>query len=81
VNLVMVRYRVIVDRDRCTGCGMSIGRCPTHIGQLLRVLTTDKEDESLGFFSEELYDHVKTLVDLCPSKAIVIEKTKRALRM
>jgi ferredoxin len=70
----MAEYRVIVHRDRCIGCGASVGRCPTHIRQLLQLLTPDQEDKSLGFFSEELYDGVRTLVELCPSKAIMIEK-------
>ena len=73
-KLVVVTYRVIVDRDRCIGCGISIGRCPTHARLLSQILESDHKGMSGGIFSEETYDRVKKLVDECPEKAIIIEK-------
>ena len=73
----MVKYRVIVDRDRCASCGISIGRCPTHARLLSQLLTKDSEDTSMGVFFEDIYDRVKELVKLCPEKAIIIEKIKQ----
>jgi len=70
----MVKYRVIVDRDRCISCGISIGRCPTHARLLSQLLTKDQEGMSMGFFSEDIYDRVKKLAEACPVKAIIIEK-------
>ena len=74
MKLVVVMYRVIVDRDRCIGCGISIGRCPTHVKLLSQILESDHTGMSMGIFSDEIYDRVKKLVDACPEKAIIIEK-------
>ncbi len=75
----MVKYRVVINRDRCVGCGMSVGRCPTHARLLARVLErnckkTSDERPSMGVFSEDVYDYVKKLVEACPEKALIIEK-------
>jgi ferredoxin len=75
----MVEYRMVVDRDRCTDCGLSTGRCPTHARLLARILKENNEEMSLertvvGVFSEEDYDQVKKLAEACPEKALIIEK-------
>lgn len=77
----MVKYRVVINRDRCVDCGISVGRCPTHARLLARVLgrnrkKTSDERPSMGVFSEDLYDYVKKLVEACPEKALIIEKIK-----
>jgi ferredoxin len=41
---------------------------------LAQLLTKNQEKGAMGFFSEDLYDRVKQLVDACPVNAIVIEK-------
>ena len=75
----MVAYRVVIDRDRCVDCGISIGQCPAHTRSLARVLRlnckqTSGERPAIGIFSEDLYDYVKKLVEACPEKALLIEK-------
>ena len=75
----MVKYRVIINRDRCVDCGISVGRCPTHARVLARVLEQDRkqtseERPSMGVFSEDLYDYVKKAIDACPERALIIEK-------
>ncbi len=75
----MVKYRVVINRDRCVDCGISVGRCPTHARSLARVLgqnrkQTPGERPSSRVFSEDLYDYVKKLVEACPEKALIIEK-------
>jgi ferredoxin len=75
----MVKYRVVINRDRCVDCGISVGRCPAHARLLARVLgqnckQTSGERPSMGVFSEDLYYYVKKLVEACPEKALIIEK-------
>ena len=70
----MIKYRVTVDMDRCVDCGIATGRCPTHARLLSQILNKNKEHTSMGVFSENLYDRVKQLVEMCPVKALIIEK-------
>jgi ferredoxin len=74
----MVQYRLVIDKDRCIGCGLSSGRCPTHARLLARILKKNNEKMSermvVGVFSEEDYDQVKKLAEACPEKALIIEK-------
>jgi Fe-S-cluster-containing dehydrogenase component len=74
----MARYRVIINKDRCIDCGISIGRCPIHAQLLARELKqnsnkSSKECSIMGVFSDNL-DYVKNLVERCPEKALVIQK-------
>lgn len=70
----MVKYRVTINRDLCIDCGIATGHCPTHAKELSRLLKKDQESQSMGVFLKPLYDHVKQLVDACPTKALIIEK-------
>lgn len=77
----MTKYRVIVDRDRCVDCGISIGRCPIHAQLLARELKPNsnqppEEYPTMGVFSENL-NYVKKLVERCPEKALLIEKIEQ----
>jgi Fe-S-cluster-containing dehydrogenase component len=77
----MTKYRVIVNRDRCTDCGMSIGRCPLHAQLLAHELKPNSNKSSkecliMGVFSENL-GYVKKLVERCPEKALVIQKIEQ----
>jgi hypothetical protein len=47
---------------------------PTHVWLLSQLLVKDREGKSMGFFSEDMYDRVKTLLEVCPEKTIMIEK-------
>lgn len=75
----MVKYQVVVDKNRCVDCGMSIGRCPLHAQLLARVLEQnakqppEKECMVMGVFSENL-EYVKALVERCPEKALFIKQ-------
>jgi Fe-S-cluster-containing dehydrogenase component len=73
----MLKYRVVFEGDRCLGCGMSVGRCPTHIWLLSQLLVKDQEGESIGFFYEDMYDRVKTLVEVCSTGAMKIEEIEQ----
>jgi ferredoxin len=73
----MIKYKVIFNRDRCIGCGISTGQCPTQAKTLSQLLSQNREGESIGVFSEEIYDQVKQLVEACPGKAIRIKKIKQ----
>jgi ferredoxin len=72
----MTKYRVIINRDRCVGCGISTGQCPTHAKTLSQLLNQNQEGVSVGIFSEGIYDRVKQLAEACPVKAIIIERIK-----
>jgi ferredoxin len=73
----MIKYKVIFNRDRCIGCGISTGQCPTQAKTLSQLLSQNREGESIGVFSEEIYDQVKQLAEACPGKAIRIKKIKQ----
>jgi ferredoxin len=70
----VAKYRVFINRDRCTGCGVSTGRCPTHAKTLSQLLSQTQEGESAGVFSEDIYDRIKQLAEACTAKAIIIKK-------
>lgn len=75
----MAKYRLIIDRERCTDCGISTGRCPTHARLLARILTKNNEKKSgkrtlMGIFPVEDYNQVEKLAEACPEKALIIEK-------
>ena len=88
----MAKYRLVINKDRCTDCGISAGRCPTHARLLARILTDNNEKKSgkrilMGVFSEKDYDHVKKLAEACPEKATIfgdrdelLEEAHRRLR-
>ncbi len=75
----MTKYRLVINRDRCVDCGISIGRCPIHARLLAQILEqncrqTSRDRPCMGAFSEDLHDSVKKLVESCPEKALIIEK-------
>ena len=72
----MVKYRVVIDKERCDRCGISIGRCPTHARLLAQILKRNNENKGIGIFSDKVYDYVKQLVEACPEKALIIEKVE-----
>ena len=73
-GICMMKYRVIINRDRCIDCGISTGQCPTHAKTLSQLLSANRKDMSVGVFSEDIYERVKKLAEACPVKAIIIEK-------
>jgi ferredoxin len=77
----MAKYRVIVDRNKCVDCGISIGRCPRHAQLLAQVLEPNSKQKpeeypSMGVFSENI-NYIKELVKRCPEKALVIKKIEQ----
>jgi len=73
----MTKYKVIINRNRCIDCGISTGQCPTQAKTLSKLLSQNREGESIGVFSEDIYNQVKQLAEACPAKAITIEKIKQ----
>jgi ferredoxin len=70
----MMKFRVIINRDRCIDCGISTGQCPTQAKTLSQLLSQNRKDMSVGVFSEDIYERIKKLAEACPVKAIIIEK-------
>jgi ferredoxin len=70
----MMKFRVVINRDRCIDCGISTGQCPTYAKTLSQLLSQNRKDMSVGVFSEDIYESVKKLIEACPVKAIIIEK-------
>ena len=78
----IVKYRVVVDKNRCVDCGISTGHCPVHARLLAQVLETNAQRtcgqrQIMGLFTENNYDYVKRLVESCPEKALIIERIER----
>jgi len=77
----MAKYRIIVNRDRCIDCGISIGRCPLHAQLLACELKRSpnhfsEECPIMGVFSDNL-EYIKSLVERCPEKALIIEEIEQ----
>lgn len=77
----MTKYRVIIDKEKCVDCGISIGRCPVHAKLLARELEpssklNQKKCPAMGVFSKN-FEIIKELVDRCPEKALVIKRIKK----
>ncbi|MET1159792.1 MAG: ferredoxin [Thermoprotei archaeon] len=77
----MARYRVIVDRNKCLGCGAAPAACPevfvlengkNRVVEKYSVETTS--ERSIGEIPEELYECARKGAEVCPVKAITIEK-------
>jgi len=78
----MVKYRVVIDKNRCVDCGISTGRCPVHARLLAQVLETNDqkicgERQIMGVFVENIYNYVEQLVESCPEKALIIERIEK----
>lgn len=78
----MGRYRVIVDRATCLGCGAAVAACSevfvlgsdngkNRVVDKYAVETSG--DISVGIIPEELYECAKTSAEVCPVGAIRIE--------
>jgi len=81
----LARYRVIVDRATCIGCGVAPATCPEvfELGAdsgknrvVNRYSVKTDESTSIGVVPEELYDCVKTASNTCPVNAIRVEKAE-----
>lgn len=79
----MPKYKVIVDRLTCIGCGAAPATCSevfelgldngkAKIVDKYSVHTDDKV--SIGIITEDLYECAKSGVEVCPVSAIRIEK-------
>lgn len=81
----MARYRIIVDRDMCIGCGIAPSTCSEvfELGEdngKNRVIEKYAEktsvNSSVGTVPEELLRCVKQAADSCPVQAITVEETR-----
>ncbi len=81
----MVKYKVVVDRSTCLGCGVA----PTVCGKVFALGTDNgknrvvqkyeietNENVSIGEVPEDLYECVKSAAESCPVNAIKIEEVK-----
>ena len=79
----MSKYRVIVDRSTCIGCGVA----PTVCSQVFELGTDNgknriidkfsvelSEEKSVGIIPEELYECAEEAASSCPVGAITVEK-------
>lgn len=80
---VLVKYKVIIDRDKCIACGAAPAACPEvfELGvdngknKVVDEYSVELSPEkSIGIIPEELYECAKNGADVCPVDAIVIEK-------
>ena len=79
----MVKYRVVVDRVKCIGCGAAPSACPevfelgSDTGKNRIVdkysVKTD-ENISIGEIPEELHDCAERGASVCPVSAIRVER-------
>jgi ferredoxin len=70
----MPKYKLIVKKTQCVGCGVSVGHCPTHAKTLSRLLNQNRKEAHVEVFSEDIIDQVRQLVKACPVKALIIKK-------
>ncbi len=76
------RYRVIIDRDACIGCGVAAEVCPdvfelgedngkNRAREKYEAKTTDSI--SIGIIPESMLNCVENAADSCPVSAIRVE--------
>ncbi len=77
----MVRYRVVVDRERCLGDMVCASICPEvfELGddgkcQIKTEWRIKPENLAEGVVPKELYECVKAAADTCPIGVIRVEK-------
>ena len=74
----MSKYKVIVDRDTCIGCGLAPATCSEVFvmvgGKNAVAEKYRKEDLGVGVIPEEVYECAKNAAESCPVDAIKIEK-------
>ncbi|MEM4487669.1 MAG: ferredoxin [Desulfurococcaceae archaeon] len=79
----MAKFKVIVDRVKCIGCGVAPSVCPEIFlldsgdlkNRVVDKYSTQKDENiSIGIIPEELYECAKTAAGACPVGAITIEK-------
>ncbi len=81
----MAKYRVVVDRQTCIGCGVAPAVCSdvfildenTGKNMVVEKYAVETTNEvSIGIVPEELYECVKKAAEACPVGAIKIEEVK-----
>ena len=65
--MVMRMVKIIVDNDKCTGCGTCVDVCPVGVYEL------DTEAGKTKRVAEEECIECEACVDQCPEQAIKIE--------
>ncbi|MEM2024972.1 MAG: ferredoxin [Desulfurococcaceae archaeon] len=80
---LLAKFKVIVDRVKCIGCGVAPSICPEIFlldsrdlkNRVINKYST-KTDESIsiGIIPEELYECAKSAAGACPVGAITVEK-------
>jgi ferredoxin len=69
-------YKVKVDRNECTGCGVCYNLDPNHFeadwGNKSAVITGKGDIISVGSFEDDLMENVKNAIKSCPVSAIQI---------
>lgn len=79
----MAKYRVVIDRELCIGCGAAPATCPevfelgadTGKAKIVDKYSIETNEKlSVGIVPEELYECAKSAAEVCPVAAIRIEK-------
>ncbi len=79
----MSRYKVVVDRSACIGCGVAPTLCPqvfelgSDNGKNKVIDEFSKElskERSVGIIPEDLHECAEEAASSCPVKAITVEK-------
>lgn len=65
----MVRIRVLIDEDRCTGCEFCYEACPVEVYDI------DDERRKAVVASEKECIVCRSCEEVCPTGAITIEET------
>ena len=64
-----IKKVIIIDKDKCVGCGLCVSKCPKSIIKII--------DGKANVIDESFCDRFGGCVTLCPQQAITI-KTEEA---
>ncbi len=76
----MARGMILIDEDRCKGCGLCVGVCPSHILELSEDHFNAKGYRPIGVTDMDRCTGCSVCAIICPDVVFTVYREKRGAR-